>query len=152
MEKEKKKKDEESTSIKVNQPIWRSTLQRISRNLPPEQQFRLSIFKLSKLKMSPSQQTPYVNLSTHKLAVGIKCRMCIIILPWWRSSQNFQSEPDSAQVESNCYHPEIVLLWTSFAFQSKHLFKKLNLRLTHSSLIKKIIYMRENGLPPKYRS
>ena len=148
MEKEKKK-DEENSLVKVNQPIWRNSLQRIIEDLLPEQQFRLPIFKLSRLKVSPSHLTPYMNLSqltNWHLVQNAKCA-----LPHYRGSdtpQNFQNELDSGQGESNGYCPEIIFLWSSLLFRANSLFQKLNLRLTHSSLIKKIIYMRENDLPP----
>ena len=64
------------------------------------------------------------------------------------TSQNFQNELDSAQDESKGCNIESVLLWTNVAFKSKHFMSKLNPRLKDSSLIQKIIYMRENGLSP----
>ena len=121
MEKEKKKKDEENSLVKVNQPIWRNNLQRISEDLPPEQQFRLPIFKLSRLKVSPSHLTPYMNLS--QLTNWHLVQNAKWALPHYRgndTSQNFQNELDSAQDKSNCYHPESVFPWANWAFQSKH--------------------------------
>ena len=125
MEKEKKKKDEENSLVKVNQPIWRNNLQRISEDLPPEQQFRLPIFKLSRLKVSPSHLTPYMNLS--QLTNWHLVQNAKWALPHYRGNdtpQNFQSELDSGQGESNGYCPESIFLWSSLAFQSKHFILK----------------------------
>lgn len=47
------------------------------------------------------------------------------------TSQNFQSELDSAQDKSNCYHPETVLLWTSLVFQNKHFISKVGISGSH---------------------
>ena len=51
------------------------------------------------------------------------------------SSQNFQSELDSAQDEFKGCYIESVFLWTNLAFQNKHFISKLNPRLTDSALI-----------------
>ena len=50
----------------------------------------------------------------------------------------------TATIQKVCFHGQIGL------FRVNILFQKLNPRLTDSSLLKKIIYMRENSLLPKY--
>ena len=148
----KKKKDEEKASVKVNQPIWRNSLQRISRNLPPKQQFKFPILKHSnnsqKQKTTLKYSSSHLNFSAQS---GTWYRMQNVyhhISMETITSQNFQNELDSAQDESKGCNIESVLLWTNVAFKSKHFMSKLNPRLKDSSLIQKIIYMRENGLSP----
>ena len=75
-------------------------------------------FSLSRLKVSSSPLIPYVNLSAHKATPGAECALSHYSGD--DSSQNFHSELDSVQDESNCYCPETVFLWTNWAFQSKY--------------------------------
>ena len=72
--------------------------------------------------MSSSHLTPYVNLSAHKATPGAECALSHYSGD--DSSQNFQSELDSGQGESNGYCPESMFLWSSLAFQSKHFILK----------------------------
>ena len=65
------------------------------------------------------------------------------------SSQNFQSELESAQDESKGCHIESVFLWTNLAFQSKHFISKLNPRLTDSALIQKNNLYERKWLAPQ---
>ena len=118
------KKDEEKASVKVNQPIWRNSFQIISRKLPPKQQFKFPILKHSnnsqKQKTTLKYSSSHLNFSAQS---GTWYRMQNVyhhISMETITSQNFQSELDSAQDESKGCHIESVFLWTNVAFKSKH--------------------------------
>ena len=134
-------------SITVNQPIWRNRLQRISRNLPPEQQLWLPIFTLKVEGELFSLDTICEPLSSQR---DTWCRMCIITLQWRRFITEISEWTGLCTgwvqllLSRNCFYGQTGL------FKVNVLFQKLIPRFTNSSLIKKIIYMRENGLPPKY--
>ena len=142
----KKKKMRGKKSITVNQPIWRNRLQRISRNLPPEQQLWLPIFTLKVEGELFSLDTICEPLSSQR---DTWCRMCIITLQW----RQFITE--ISEWTGLCTGWVQLLLSRNCVSMDKLgfsniLFQKLNPRFTDSSLIKKIMYMREKGLPPKY--
>ena len=164
-----KKKNEEKMSIRVNQPIWRNRLQRISRNLPPEPQFRLPIFNLKvegELFSGPTSRTTVMVAHFHSQGWGWA------LLTWhhmWTSQLTkrhlVQNVHYHITVEA-IHHRTFRVKWTlhrmspiaavqklcfygqTGLFKINILFQKLNPRFTDSSLIKKIMYMRENGLPP----
>lgn len=131
---EKKKKDEENSSVKVNQPIWRNSLQRISGNLPPKQQFRLPIPLCHNTRRCQLANT-----------LRAEWGMCTTTLPW----RPHITEP--SEVTGLCTGRVPLPLWfygQVWLVRVNILFQNLTLRLTHSSLIMKIIHMSENVLSP----
>ena len=141
------KKKRKNKSVIVNQPIWRNSLQRISRNLPPEQQFRLPIFSLKVEGELFSLDTICEPLSSQS---DTWCRMCIITLQWRRFITTFRVNwtlhrmSPIATVQKLCFYGQTGLFKVNIFSQLR------NPRFTDFSLIKKIMYMREKGLPRKY--
>lgn len=162
------KKKKEKKSITVNQPIWRNSLQRISRDLPPEEQFRLPIFPLEvegELFSDPSSRT------TVKVAHFHSQGWRWALLTWrhmWTSRltkrhlvrnvhYHVRVETFITGLSGNWtlhrMHPPATVQRLCFCgqtglFQVNILFQKLNPRFTDTSLIKKIMYMRGKRMPP----
>ena len=108
------KKRWEKTSVKVNQPIWKNCLQRISRNLPPKQQFKLPIFKHWRLKINSS----YLNFSAQS---GRWYRMHNVYHHITMETIHHRTFRVNWTLDkSKGCHIESVFLWTNLAFQSKH--------------------------------
>jgi len=115
--------------------------------LPPEQQLWLPIFTLkvegelfSRHHMWTSQLTKrhlVQNVHYHITVEAIHHRT-------FRVNWTLHRMSPIATVQKLCFYGQTGL------FKINVLFQKLNPRFTDSSLIKKIMYMRENGLPPKY--
>ena len=134
------KKKRKNKSVIVNQPIWRNSLQRISRNLPPEQQFRLPIFSLKVEGELFSLDTICEPLSSQSGSWYRMQNVCYHILVTihhrtLRVNWTLHSTSPTATVQKVQFHGQICFFRVNISFQ------KLNLILTHSSLIMKIIYM-----------
>ena len=111
-------------------------------NLPPEQQFKLPIFKHWRLKINSS----YLNFSAQS---GSWYRMHNVYHHITMETIHHRTFRVNWTLDkSKGCHIKSVFLWTNLAFQSKHFISKLNPRLTDSALIQKQFIWGKMACPP----